>query len=39
MFVEHSSTKTNLSATMLLTYFLKAPLLRSSLSEDASDLF
>jgi hypothetical protein len=39
MFVEHSSTKTNLSETMLLTYVLKALLLRSSRSEDAIDLF
>lgn len=39
MFVEHSSTKTNLSETMLLTYSVKELLFRSSRSEDASDLF
>src|SRR5215210_1714966 len=39
MFVEHSSTKTNLSETMLPTYPRKALLFRSSRSEDAIDLF
>jgi hypothetical protein len=39
MLVEHSSMKTNLSETMLLTYSLKAPLLHSSRSEVVIDLF
>ena len=39
MFVEHSSTKTNLSETMPPTYLRKDLLLCSSRSEDAIDLF
>ena len=39
MFVEHSSTKSNLSATMTLTYPREDLRLRSSRSEDAIDLF
>lgn len=38
MFVEHSSTKTNLFAAMRLTYCRKDLLQRSSRSEDAIDL-